>query len=212
MCYLRLSKHYSMRHYSRNVRICVIPNILLLCQSTHRVSITFLRKTMRMGMMGVHPSGLHHLGDMCLIRHLRFNHCLKTRAKVKTLIPWFRWDQPLQDQLLLSSCPMTFTYVPKTPSQLSPSRDDPDALHGFFNLNPDPCFDLYDKKVIFYENRDDPTTPSQIRYNYMRHGRQLSWDWHNPTTEHFPPEISADRWYSHGGHVDLDDSVFEEFF
>ena len=74
-------------------------------------------------------------------------------------------------------------YVPKTPSQGSPSRDDPDSLHGFFNPNPGPRFDLYDQKQIFYENRADPSTLSRIRYNYMRHGRQLSWDWHNPRTE-----------------------------
>ena len=102
-------------------------------------------------------------------------------------------------------------YAPKTPSWRSPSRDDPDSSHGFFNPNPDPRFDLYDKKVIFYKNKDDPTSPSWIRYNYTRHGRQLSWDWHHPMAEHFPPNISANRWFSHGGHVDLDDSVFEEF-
>ena len=36
-------------------------------------------------------------------------------------------------------------YVPKTPSQQSPSGDDPDSSHGFFNPNPSPCFNLYDK-------------------------------------------------------------------
>ena len=38
---------------------------------------------------GVRHLGLHHLGDLCLIRHLCPDHCLKTRAKVGTLIPWF---------------------------------------------------------------------------------------------------------------------------
>ena len=108
MCYLWLSKHYSMRPYSQNVWICVILDILLLRQSTHRMSITFLQKTMRIGMMGVHPLGLHHLGDMCLIRHLRPDHHLKTKAKVETLIPRFCQDQPLWDQLLLSQSLMTF--------------------------------------------------------------------------------------------------------
>ena len=41
----------------------------------------------------------------------------------------------------------------------------------------------------------------QIRYNYTRHGRQLSWDWHNPTTE---------QWYRHGGCADLNNTA-EEF-
>ena len=45
---------------------------------------------------GVRPLGLHHLGDLCLTRHLRPNHCLKTEAKVRTLIPRFCWNQPLQ--------------------------------------------------------------------------------------------------------------------
>ena len=108
MCYLQLSKHYSMRPYSRNVQICVVLDILLLRQSTHRMSIMFLQKTMRIGMMGVHPSGLHHLGDMCLIRHLCLDHHLKTKAKVETLIPRFRQNQPLWDQLLLSQSLMTF--------------------------------------------------------------------------------------------------------
>ena len=101
MCYLQLSKHYSMRHYSQNVWICVVPDILLLHQSIHRASITFLWKTMRIGMMGVHCLHLHHLGDLCLTRHLP-DHCLKTRAKVGTLIPLFHWNQPLQSRLLLS--------------------------------------------------------------------------------------------------------------
>ena len=52
--------------------------------------------------MGVHPSGLHHLEDLCLIRHLCLDHRLKTRAKVGTLIPQFHWNQPLQGRLLLS--------------------------------------------------------------------------------------------------------------
>ena len=108
MCYLWLSKHYLMRLYSQNFQICVVPDILLLHQSMHRVSITFLWKAIRMGMMGVHPSGLHHLGDMCLIRHLCPDHHLKTKARVGTLIPRFCWNQPLQGQLILSQSLMTF--------------------------------------------------------------------------------------------------------
>ena len=56
----------------------------------------FLQKTMRMGMMGVCLLRLHHLGDLCLIRHLCTDHCLKTKAKVGILIPWFHQNQPLQ--------------------------------------------------------------------------------------------------------------------
>ena len=102
MCYSQLSKHYLMRHYSQNVWICIVLDILLLHQSMHRVSITFLWKTMRMGMMGVHPLGLHHLGDLCLTRHLCPDHHLKTKARVGTLIPWFHQNQPLQGRILLS--------------------------------------------------------------------------------------------------------------
>ena len=101
------------------IRISVLsPDIHLLRQSMHRVSITFLQKTMRMGMMGVHPPGLHHLGDMCLIRHLCLDHCLKTRAKVETLAPQFRWNQPLQGQLLLSLHLMTFMSLRHLPRDL----------------------------------------------------------------------------------------------
>ena len=117
MCYLRLSKHYLMRHYSQNVQICVVPDIPLLCQSMHRVSITFLQKTMRMGMMGVHPLGQHHLGDVCLIRHLHPYH-LKTRAKVRTLIPQFCQNWPLQGRLLLSHCLTTFMHLIHLPGDL----------------------------------------------------------------------------------------------
>ena len=104
-------------------------------------------------------------------------------------------------------------YAPKTPSPRSPSSDAPDSLHRFFNPNLDPChFDLYDQKQIFYKNQANPSTPSQIRYNYTRHGRQLSWDWHNPTTEaQYNPEHSIPEWYHPGGYADLDNTVFEEF-
>ena len=107
-------------------------------------------------------------------------------------------------------------YVPKTPSPRSPSRDDPNSSHGFFNPNPGPRFDLYDQKQIFYENQANSSTPSWIRYDYMRHGRQLSWDWHNPRTEHWNMVLDPDapipeEWYCPDGHADLDDSVFEDF-
>ena len=174
MCYLRLFKQYSMRHYSQNVQMCVIPDILLLHQSMHRVSITFLWKTMRMGMMGVHPSGLHHLGDMCLIRHLCLDHRLKTRAKVETLIPQFHWNHNPPGSTPSESSSDDF-YAPKTPSQRSPSKDDPNSSHGFFDPNSS-CFNLYDKRTIYYKDREDPSTLSRVRYHYMRHGRQLSWD------------------------------------
>ena len=101
------------------IQISVLsPDILLLHQSMHRVSITFLRKTMGMGMMRVHPSGLHCLGDMCLIRHLCLDHRLKTRAKVRTLIPQFHWNQPLQGRLILSQSLMIFMplrHLPREP-------------------------------------------------------------------------------------------------
>ena len=56
----------------------------------------------------MHPLSQHHLGDMCLTRHLCPDHRLKTRAKVRTLISWFCQNQPLQGQLLLSQSLMTF--------------------------------------------------------------------------------------------------------
>ena len=100
-------------------------------------------------------------------------------------------------------------YVPKTPSLKSPSRD-PDSSHRFFNPNPGPCGQLYDEKLVTYGNPDG--SPSNIQYNYMRHGRQLSWDWHNPTAEQqFNPNAPAQEWYNRAGCPDLDDSVFEEF-
>ena len=104
-------------------------------------------------------------------------------------------------------------YVPKTPSLRSPSKDALDSSHRFFNPNPNPHgFDLYDQKQVFYENRADPSTPSRIRYNYTRHGRQLSWDWHNPTTEaRYNSNCPIVEWHHHGGHADLDNTVFKEF-
>ena len=104
-------------------------------------------------------------------------------------------------------------YAHKTPSPRSPSKDDLDFSHRFFNPNPNSCgSDLYDQKQICYENRADPSTLSRIRYNYMRHGRQLSWDWHNPTTEQqYNPAAPVAEWYCSGGHADLDNTVFEEF-
>ena len=162
---------------------------------------------MKMGMMGVHPSGLHHLGDMCLIRHLCPGHRLKTRAKVRTLIPWFHHNQgstrsePESDDF----------YAPKTPSPRSPSKDALDS-HRFFNPSPSSQhFDLYDQKQVLYKNWDDPSSPSQIRYNHTRHGRQLSWGWHNPTTEQwYNPHAPVAEWYHHGGHADLHNTVFKE--
>ena len=63
-------------------------------------------------------------------------------------------------------------YVPKT--SRSPSRD-LDSSHRFFNPNPGTPEDpLYDEEIVTYGNPDG--SPSNIQYNYMRHGRQLSWD------------------------------------
>ena len=101
-------------------------------------------------------------------------------------------------------------YVPKTPSPRTPSRD-PDSLHGFFNPNPGPRDDpLYDEKLVTYRNPDG--SPLNIQYNYTRHGRQLSWDWHNPTAEcRFNPAAPAQEWYHWAGCPNLDNAVFEEF-
>ena len=87
-------------------------------------------------------------------------------------------------------------------------------MYGFFNPNPGPSDDpLYDGKTISY-NPDG--SPSNIQYNYTRHGRQLSWDWHNPTSNRYHV-MQADNtpcpegWWRLWGCPDLDDSVFEEF-
>ena len=80
------------------------PNNVLFTavQALFDETLTFLQKTMRMGIMGVHHLCLHHLGDSCPHRHLCLDHRLKTKAKARTLIPWFHLNQPLQGRLLLS--------------------------------------------------------------------------------------------------------------
>ena len=98
-------------------------------------------------------------------------------------------------------------YAPRTPSRRSPSRDDPNSSHRFFDLHSS-RFNLYDKRTIFYENREDPSTPSRVRYDYMRHGRQLSWDWHNPVTGAPDPRLG---WSHHADHNQVPDHTFEEF-
>ena len=86
MCYLQLSRHYLMRHYSQNAQICVVPDIhLSLHRWTHRVSITFLQMIMRMRMMGVQIFIWHHLGDICLTRHLRLLPDLKDLQRAHLL-------------------------------------------------------------------------------------------------------------------------------
>ena len=50
----------------------------------------------------------------------------------------------------------------------------------------------------------------------MSHGRQLSWDWHNPRSDHYkgvpnPNNPVPEGWYRPDGQADLDDTVFEEF-
>ena len=54
--------------------------------------------------------------------------------------------------------------------------------------------------------------------NYTRHGRQLSWDWHNPTSTRYhsvstrdDPASRPEGWWRPEGHPDLDNSIFEEF-
>ena len=54
------------------------------------------------------PFGPAPPGRHVLIRHLCLDHPLKTSARVETLIPWFRRNQPLQGQLLLSHRLTTF--------------------------------------------------------------------------------------------------------
>ena len=89
-------------------------------------------------------------------------------------------------------------------------------MYVFFNHNPGPSDDLlYDSKSITH-NPDG--SPSNIRYNYMRHGRQFSWDWHNPTSTRYhvtgTGTDTAPRpvgWWRLEGHPDLDDSIFKEF-
>ena len=61
----------------------------------------------------------------------------------------------------------------RTPSPRSPQAD-PDSSYGFFNPDPGPSDDpLYGRKTI--SHRPDGS-PSNIWYNYTRHGRQFSWD------------------------------------
>ena len=98
-------------------------------------------------------------------------------------------------------------YAPKTPSWRSPLRDDPDSLHRFFDPNSS-HFDLYDKRTIFYENQNDPSTLSWIRYDYMRHGRQSSWEWQNPATGAPDPRLG---WSCHADCGQIPDCVFEDF-
>ena len=51
-------------------------------------------------------------------------------------------------------------------------------------------------------------TPLGIRYDYTRHGRQLSWDWHNPVTGAPDPRL---EWSHHAGRNQVLDSTFKEF-
>ena len=119
-------------------------------------------------------------------------------------------DPPVSKELTPPGSEYDDFYVPKTPP-LRPPLGDLDSLHGFFNPNPDPRdLPLYDNKQIIYGNLDG--SPLRIQYNYTRHGRQLSWDWHNPTTEWwYDPDTSIEEWYTRAVHSDLDDTVFEEF-
>ena len=103
----------------------------------------------------------------------------------------------------------------RTPSLRLP-RADPDSSYGFFNPNPGPSDDpLYDSKSITH-NPDG--SPSNIWYNYMRHGRQFSWDWHNLTSMCYHDNATGTdiarcpaEWWRPEGRPDLDNSIFEEF-
>ena len=103
----------------------------------------------------------------------------------------------------------------RTPPPRSP-RADPDSSYGFFNPNPGPSDDaLYNSKTI---TNNPGGSPSNIQYNYTRHGRQFSWDWHNPTSMRYHVTSTAtddtrrpEGWWRLEGHPDLDDSIFEEF-
>ena len=117
--------------------------------------------------------------------------------------------EPTPPRLTPSESESDDFYVPKTPSLRSSSRD-LDSSHEFINPNPGPHDKLYDKELVTYGNPDG--SPLNIRYNYTRHGRQLSWDWHNPTTEQqFNLAAPIQEWYDRAGCPDLDDTVFEEF-
>ena len=64
------------------------------------------------------PLGQHHLGDMCLIRHLCLDHCLEIKAKARTLILWCQKHQPLQELLLRSwslMISMSLRHLPQEP-------------------------------------------------------------------------------------------------
>ena len=106
-------------------------------------------------------------------------------------------------------------YLPRTPPPRLP-RADLDSSHGFFNPNPGLSNDpLYDSKTISYT---PDGSPSNIQYNYTRHGRHLSWDWHNSTSKHYhgtttgtDPAPHPEGWWRLEGHPDLDNSIFEEF-
>ena len=91
----------------------------------------------------------------------------------------------------------------RTPPPRSPCTD-LDSSYGFFNPNPGPD-PLYDGKEI---NFNPDGSPSNIQYNYTRHGRQYSWDWHNPMTRQNP---TIEEGWRPWGHPDLDNSIFEEF-
>ena len=159
MCYLQLSKHYSMRHYSQNVQICIIPDILLLLlQWTHRVSITFLHKTMRMGIMGGAPFAPAPPGRLMPPQAPLPGPSPKNQGKGQNPNP------PVPPKLTPpgltpSELESDDFYVPKTPSLRSPLRD-LDSSHGFFNPNPGPHDQLYDETLVTYGNPDG--SPSNI--------------------------------------------------
>ena len=200
MCYLQLSKHYSMRHYSQNVWICVIPSVNA------------------QGEYNIPPEDNENVDDGGAPfasappgRSVPYQAPLpwpppKNQGKGQNPNPPVP-PEPTPPGLTPSESESDDFYAPKTPFPRSPSKDALDSSHRFFNPNPDPP--LYDQKQIFHDNQDDPSSLSRIRYNYTRHGRQLSWDWHNPMTEQWYAPIVD--WYGHGGHPDLDNTVFEEF-
>ena len=198
-----------MRCYSQNVQICIIPDILTpVVPVNTQGEYNIPPEDNKDGDHGGVPFGPALPG-----RHVPYQApppgpLPKNQGKGQN-------PDPLMSKTLtpLGTTPPELEsddfYIPKTPPPRTP-HGAPDSLHRFFNSNPNPP--LYDCKVIFWENWDDLSSPSQIRYDYTRHRRQLSWDWHNPTTvRKYNPDAPIQRWYERAGCPDLDDTVFEEF-
>ena len=186
-----------MRHYSQNVWICVIPDILLL----HPVNAQ--------GEYNI-PSEDNENGDDggALFAPAPPGRSVPYQAPLPWPLPKNQGKgqnpnppvlpKPTSPGSTPSESESDDFYVPKTPSLRTPSRDS-DSSHSFFNPIPGPCDDpLCDEKLVTYGNPNG--SPFNIQYNYMRHARQLSWDWHNPTTEcRYNLAAPVQGWYERAG-------------